>query len=103
MCEQHAAGVKHVSVYLPILCVCLLALFSGWCQWQTAPDVTITKTPVNGSVPVNQPFRYNITVTNNGQAPASNVTMVDNTANWSDLHWRATFRCVSYIHLRAWL
>eukprot|EP00775_Hariotina_reticulata_P008269 gene8269-8457_t len=48
---------------------------------QRASDVVITKLPTNGSVLVNQPFSYNITLTNIGQAPATNVTMVETLPN----------------------
>eukprot|EP00775_Hariotina_reticulata_P006230 gene6230-6467_t len=42
-----------------------------------APDMTIGKSPPSGSVNVNQTFPYNITLTNVGSAPATNVTMVE--------------------------
>lgn len=51
-------------------CACVLLL-------QIAPDVSITKSPTGGSVPVGGTFTYNITVRNTGSAAASNVTVVD--------------------------
>lgn len=44
---------------------------------QVAPDVSITKTPATGSVPLGGVFTYNIRLNNTGTAPANNVTMVD--------------------------
>jgi uncharacterized repeat protein (TIGR01451 family) len=45
--------------------------------WQVAPDVSITKSIPSAAVPLGSVVTYNITLRNNGSAPASNVTMVD--------------------------
>lgn len=41
------------------------------------PDVVVTSSPGNATVPVGSPTNITIRVVNNGTAPASNVTVVE--------------------------
>lgn len=49
-------------------------------------DLTVTQTPPAGTVRAGQPATWHITVTNNGPAPAANVTVVDQLPGGAD--WR---------------
>ena len=68
-CPDTSAGLfASVAFFVVVrVCACL----------QSAPDVSITKSPTSGSVPVGGTFTYNITVRNSGSAAATNVTVVD--------------------------